>query len=380
MFAFQRYRFRHLNILLLMGIIFLAAVGILVIKSATLSTGEASTYLKQIMGVCVSMGVMFFVAIVDYHFIIRMHIPIYLAMVVVLVLTIAGPFKTAAGTGAYRWIRVGPIQLQPSEFAKVAVVVFLAGFFAHFQDRVNAFGVIVLSVVFTGVILLLIMKQPDLSTSMVIMVIFVAMIFSAKISYKWVLGVIAVVAPFAAAMIFLVEKDLIPFLENYQRNRILSFLHPQDYPDLARQQLTSVMAIGSGGLYGKGLFNESLDSVKNGNYLSEEDTDFIFAVVGEELGFAGCCLIIGVLLFIVIQCLITAARAKDMEGRLIASGIAAQITFQSFANIGVATFILPNTGLPLPFISAGLSSLLSVFIGAGMVLNISMQRRRDVQQ
>ena len=380
MFAFQRYRFRHLNILLLMGIIFLAAVGILVIKSATLSTGEASTYLKQIMGVCVSMGVMFFVAIVDYHFIIRMHIPIYLAMVVVLVLTIAGPFKTAAGTGAYRWIRVGPIQLQPSEFAKVAVVVFLAGFFTHFQDRINAFGVIVLSVVFTGVILLLIMKQPDLSTSMVIMVIFVAMIFSARISYKWVLGVIAVVAPFAATMIFLVEKDMIPFLENYQRNRILSFLHPQDYPDLARQQLTSVMAIGSGGLYGKGLFNESLDSVKNGNYLSEEDTDFIFAVVGEELGFAGCCLIIGVLLFVVIQCLITAARAKDMEGRLIASGIAAQITFQSFANIGVATFILPNTGLPLPFISAGLSSLLSVFIGAGMVLNISMQRRRDVQQ
>ncbi|MGX8714806.1 MAG: FtsW/RodA/SpoVE family cell cycle protein [Lachnospiraceae bacterium] len=380
MFAFQRYKFRHLNILLLLGIIFLSAVGIMVIKSATLSTGEASTYLKQIMGVCVSMGVMFFVAIVDYHFIIRMHIPIYLAMVAVLVLTIAGPFKTAAGTGAYRWIRVGPIQLQPSEFAKVAVVVFLAGFFTHFQDRINAFGVIVLSVVFTGVILLLIMKQPDLSTSMVIMVIFVAMIFSAKISYKWVLGVIAVVAPFAAAMIFLVEKDLIPFLENYQRNRILSFLHPQDYPDLARQQLTSVMAIGSGGLYGKGLFNESLDSVKNGNYLSEEDTDFIFAVVGEELGFAGCCLIIGVLLFIVIQCLITAARAKDMEGRLIASGIAAQITFQSFANIGVATFILPNTGLPLPFISAGLSSLLSVFIGAGMVLNISMQRRRDVQQ
>ena len=260
------------------------------------------------------------------------------------------------------------------------MVVFLAGFFTHFQDRINAFGVIVLSVVFTGVILLLIMKQPDLSTSMVIMVIFVAMIFSARISYKWVLGVIAVVAPFAATMIFLVEKDMIPFLENYQRNRILSFLHPQDYPDLARQQLTSVMAIGSGGLYGKGLFNESLDSVKNGNYLSEEDTDFIFAVVGEELGFAGCCLIIGVLLFVVIQCLITAARAKDMEGRLIASGIAAQITFQSFANIGVATFILPNTGLPLPFISAGLSSLLSVFIGAGMVLNISMQRRRDVQQ
>jgi len=380
MFAFQRYKLRHLNILLLMGIAFLACVGILVIKSATLSTGESSTYLKQIMGVCVSMGVMVFVAMVDYHFIIRMHIPIYLAMVVVLVLTIAGPFKTAAGTGAYRWIRIGPIQLQPSEFAKVAVVVFLAGFFSHFQDRVNAFGVIALSVIFTGVILLLIMKQPDLSTSMVIMVIFTAMIFSAKISYKWVLGVIAVVAPFAAMLVFLVEKDMIPFLENYQRNRILSFLHPQDYPDLARQQLTSVMAIGSGGLYGKGLFNESLDSVKNGNYLSEEDTDFIFAVVGEELGFAGCCLIIGVLLFVVIQCLITAARAKDMEGRLIACGIAAQITFQSFANIGVATFILPNTGLPLPFISAGLSSLLSVFIGAGMVLNISMQRRRDVQQ
>ena len=250
-----------------------------------------------------------------------------------------------------------------------------------YHERINALGVVAASVVLVGIPLLLVMAQPDLSTSLVIIFIFIVMIFTANISYRWILSVLAVVAPFAATFIFLVEKNLIPeqILKGYQRNRILSFLHPQDFPDLAMQQTTSVMAIGSGGLYGKGLFNESLESVKNGNYLMEEDTDFIFAVAGEELGFAGCCFIIAILFLVVVECLLTASRAQDKAGRLVATGIAAQIAFQSFVNIGVATFILPNTGLPLPFISAGLSSLLSVFIGTGIVFNIGMQRKRDLK-
>ena len=351
-------------------------MGILIIRSATLSTGEESTYTKQIMGVVIGMAAMLIVSLIDYRWIVRMYLVVYAGICLLLALTRFTPLGTDAGTGAKRWIDIGPIRIQPSEFAKVAIVIVLAGFFQICEERINAIGVVALSVMLTGIPLLLVMAQPDLSTSLVIMFIFVVMIFTAKISYRWILSVLAVVTPFAAAFIFLVEKDMVPFLEKYQRNRILSFLHPQDYPDLAMQQTTSIMAIGSGGLYGKGLFNESLDSVKNGNYLMEEDTDFIFAVAGEELGFAGCCLIIAILFLVVVECLLTASRAQDTAGRLIAAGIAAQIAFQSFVNIGVATFILPNTGLPLPFISAGLSSLLSVFIGAGMVFNIGMQRKQ----
>ena len=376
MFALQKYKFRHFNFKLLLYIIFLSVMGILIIRSATLSTGEESTYTKQIMGVVIGMAAMLIVSLIDYRWIVRMYLVVYAGICLLLALTRFTPLGTDAGTGAKRWIDIGPIRIQPSEFAKGAIVIVLAGFFQICEERINAIGVVALSVMLTGIPLLLVMAQPDLSTSLVIMFIFVVMIFTAKISYRWILSVLAVVTPFAAAFIFLVEKDMVPFLEKYQRNRILSFLHPQDYPDLAMQQTTSIMAIGSGGLYGKGLFNESLDSVKNGNYLMEEDTDFIFAVAGEELGFAGCCLIIAILFLVVVECLLTASRAQDTAGRLIAAGIAAQIAFQSFVNIGVATFILPNTGLPLPFISAGLSSLLSVFIGAGMVFNIGMQRKQ----
>ena len=140
------------------------------------------------------------------------------------------------------------------------------------------------------------------------------------------------------------------------------------------QQDNSIIAIGSGGLNGKGLFNTTIASVKNGNFLSEEQTDFIFAVIGEELGFRGCVIVIVLFLLIIYECLLIAARAKDMSGRLLCAGMATLIAFQAFANIAVATGIFPNTGLPLPFISYGSSSLISIFIGMGLVLNVGLQR------
>lgn len=135
------------------------------------------------------------------------------------------------------------------------------------------------------------------------------------------------------------------------------------------------MAIGSGQLWGKGLSNTEIASVKNGNFLIEEQTDFIFAIVGEEMGFVGGLVVIGLLLLIVIECLLMASRAKDLSGRLICVGMATLLAFQSFANIAVATAIFPNTGLPLPFISSGVSSLLSIYIGMGVVLNVGLQRK-----
>lgn len=133
------------------------------------------------------------------------------------------------------------------------------------------------------------------------------------------------------------------------------------------------MAIGSGELFGKGLNNNEISSVKNGNFISEPQTDFIFAIVGEELGFAGGCLVVGLLFLITLECLMIARKAKDIAGMLIATGMATVIGFQSFMNIGVATGIVPNTGIPLPFVSYGLTSLVSLYIGMGFVLNVRLQ-------
>lgn len=178
-------------------------------------------------------------------------------------------------------------------------------------------------------------------------------------------------------MLYLAQFEIIPFIEKYQAQRILAklFNDSSKYADLNRQQNVSMMAIGSGQLWGKGLNTDTLSSVKNGNFLSEEQTDFIFAVIGEELGFVRCVAIIALFALLVWECIWMANRAKDTEGKLICIGMATLIAFQSFANIAVATGIFPNTGLPLPFISSGLSSLLSIYIGMGIVLNVGLQRK-----
>lgn len=207
------------------------------------------------------------------------------------------------------------------------------------------------------------------------MVIMVAgIVFASGISYRWIAGTLAVVLPVTGTFIYLLLNGLIPFIREYQAGRILAWFNPEKYGQAYYQQAHSIIAIGSGQLNGKGLYNTTIASVKNGNFLSEEQTDFIFAVIGEELGFIGCMAVIILFLLIIYECLIMAARAKDLGGRLICAGMATLIAFQAFANIAVATAIFPNTGLPLPFISFGSSSLISIFIGMGLVLNVGLQR------
>ena len=174
----------------------------------------------------------------------------------------------------------------------------------------------------------------------------------------------------------IVHSD-VDILQGYQETRILAWLQPEKYSsDEAYQQNNSIMAIGSGRLTGKGLNNNTTTSVKNGNFILEPQTDFIFAIVGEELGFVGCCIVIGLLLLIVIQCLRIGMRAPDIGGRILCCGIASQIGIQSFINISVATGLFPNTGIPLPFVSYGMSSLVSMFIGIGLVLNVGLQQKK----
>ena len=225
--------------------------------------------------------------------------------------------------------------------------------------------------------LFLVYKQPDMSTSIVIFLIFCTLWYVGGLSSKLIIGVLAVVVPAAVILFILVLQPDQQIIETYQQTRILAWLEPEKYATgAAYQQTNAMMAIGSGQLTGKGLNNNTTTSVKNGNFISEPQTDFIFAIVGEELGFVGCCIVIGLLLLIVVQCILIGLRAQDLAGRIICCGVAAQIGFQSFINIGVATGILPNTGIPLPFVSYGLTSLISLYMGIGIVLNIGLQPKK----
>ena len=185
-----------------------------------------------------------------------------------------------------------------------------------------------------------------------------------------------VTVPVAVVLFSIILRPGQTLIAEYQLNRILSWLRPEEFPDLARQQQNSIIAIGSGQLYGKGLNNNMVSSVKNGNFIAEPQTDFIFAVAGEELGFLGCVLIVILELFIALECIHIGRRAKDLAGSLICCGMAALIVFQSFINICVATGLMPNTGIPLPFVSYGMTSLVSFCIGLGIVLNIGLQTRK----
>lgn len=277
---------------------------------------------------------------------------------------------------ARRWLVLPVIgQIQPSEFVKIGLIIFFSWYLSRYQERINEFKILF----FAGLLFLaafgLIFLQPNLSTSLVTMVIFLCMLFTAGLSYRWILGALAVVVPCGALFIYLLQYNMVPFLKDYQVRRIMAFIDPANYAEANLQQNNSIMAIGSGMLQGKGLNNNTLASVKNGNFLSEEQTDFIFAVIGEELGFIGCIAVIFLIALTVYECLIMAARAKDLMGSLLCVGLASLLAFQSFANIAVATGILPNTGLPLPFISYGVSSLLSVYLGVGVVMNVGLQRK-----
>ncbi|MGN0436505.1 MAG: FtsW/RodA/SpoVE family cell cycle protein, partial [Wujia sp.] len=233
-----------------------------------------------------------------------------------------------------------------------------------------------LYIAFIGITLLLIVSEPDLSTTICLTLVLFTMLYVAGLSYKIIAFALLILIPLAGSFLWYIQKPDQVLLKDYQVARILQFIYPSEYGVEYSQQNNSIMAIGSGMLSGKGLNTSTIATVKDANFISEQQTDFIFSVIGEELGFIGSVIIIAIILLIVLQCIRIARNSIDTKGMLIATGVAALIAFQSFINIAVATGVLPNTGIPLPFVSYGLSSLLSLSAGIGIVLNISLQRSR----
>lgn len=367
------YNFKNYNFRLLLYVLALNVIGILVINSA--SGQDEGMVMKQMMGIALGLAMALVISLIPYQKLFAYSWGIYGGCIAILLAVLVFGRNV---NGATRWIEIAGIQFQPSEFVKHGLIVFGAWFLDKNVESLNSVKTLALIAAVFAVPVVLILEEPNLSTTLVIMFVLACMIFVAGLSYRWILGALAVVTPVLGLLIYLARfTDVltrIPFLRGYQVTRVLAWLNPDEYASTGYQQANSIMAIGSGMLHGKGLNNNTLASVKNGNFLAEAQTDFIFAVIGEELGFIGCMVVTGLFAVLVFECLWTGHRAKDLPGKLIGCGVAALLSFQTFTNIAVATGIFPNTGIPLPFISYGVSSLVSMYIGLGVLLNVGLQR------
>lgn len=362
----KHYRIRNYNFKLLIMVIALAIIGIIAVGSA-----EEALQPKQIAGFAGGVCLMIFLSLFDYSVILNLYWVIYILNIVLLSLVI---FMGKEGNGAQRWLELGGFRFQPSEIAKIFITLFFAKFILSHKEKLNTFRYISLCVILFAIPAVLVAKQPDLSTTIVICLIFATIMLVGGLSYKVIIAVLAVAVPMAVILISLILQPDQKIIEGYQGNRIVAFFNKEEYANtLGYQQEYSVMAIGSGQLTGKGYKTNQISSVKNANFISEQQTDFIFAVISEEFGFIGSSIVVILILLVSIECFHIARKAKDVAGTIIASGVGALIGFQSFINIGVVTYLLPNTGLPLPFISYGLTSLISSFIGIGFVLNVGLQ-------
>jgi hypothetical protein len=372
------YDFKQYDLRLLFLMIILNTVGIFIVRSAiSAESFKDPLVVRQILGSFVGLSMCIGISLFDYRKLCKFSPYIYAASILLL----AGVriYGTASGHGAMRWITVPVLgKIQPAEFVKVALILFFAEYLQKTKEDINTAHGLLLEGVYLLLPVGLVLIQPNLSTAIIMTVIVFAMTYASPLKLRFVMVFLGMAAVVLLLLFYLFSSglyDKIPILQGYQVQRILTFLKPDENSSGYAQQMYSIMAIGSGMFKGKGLFNHSIFSVKNGNFLVEEDNDFIFAVIGEELGFRGSIIIIILFLLIIIECLIIAYRAKTLSGRLICVGVMAWIGFQTYTNIAVATGLFPNTGITLPFFSRGVSSLLSVYFGFGIVLNVALQRK-----
>lgn len=373
---FTKRDWRTFDIFLVFLVSVAVVFGVIAIGSALgVNRGEDPYYRNmQIVWFLTGLGLMVLFTVVDYNFIGKIYILIYIVNIGLLVATLLFGYEV---NNAVRWLKFGPIGIQPSEFSKIMMLLVIAKILDKNKQRINNIFVIILVLTIAVIPVFLIQKQPSLSASLVIVAILIIELFVAKISYKYI--VVAIVVAVAAISFilwdvqrensFLAQNGI---LYNHQVERILGMLDPEGNPDTVYQLKKAINALGSGQLYGKGLYQGMINSQKN--YLPEPHTDFIFAVIGEEFGFVGCMGVLGLLGVIIIKCIITASRAEDFFGKLIAAGVAGMFAFQTFVHVGVTIGILPTTGMPLPFFSYGGSSMWTNMIAIGLVLNVGTKR------
>ena len=273
-----------------------------------------------------------------------------------------------AALGAQRWIQIGPISLQPSEFSKLLMIICMASLLEDRMGKINTLQDLIPVALYVGVPFILVLKQPDLGTSLVFMAIFFGMIIACGMPWKMLIGM-AVCGVMSMPVLW-------QFLKDYQKMRIMVFLDPNVDPlGSGYHIIQSKIAIGSGMLFGKGLFEGTQSQL---NFLPENHTDFIFAVVGEELGFVGAVVLLILYLIVLWRGIHIAKEAGDVFGRLLAVGITSMLAFHVLVNVGMTTGIMPVTGIPLPLMSYGISSLTTNILSIAILLNINMHRQKFI--
>ncbi len=358
---------------LILLMLILVSIGVIAINSATAYSGDTSYVQKQIIFFIMGLGLMLIVMSIDYHLLARWYIIIYIGIIILL---IAVFFIGKNAKGATRWIELGFIRIQPSEFAKIGMILCGATIINKYNKRINQLWPILIIGIFEFIPFILVNRQPNLSTSIVMIVILVIQLFMSKLDFKFIattamVGLLVVVIAF----VYIVKNDDQKLIQDYQRNRIMSMVYGGDESADKYQTQRAVRAIGSGGLQGKGLYQGSISQL---NYLPEAHNDFIMAVIGEEFGFVGAVSVVAILLAFIFRGLWIARGAPDDLGRLIVVGYIGMIAMQGFVNMGVVTDLLPNTGIPIPFISYGGSSLWANMMGLGLVLNVARRREEKM--
>ena len=364
----KQYKLRFYNFRLVLLLIAISSIGVVLVTSA-----RADLRNKQLVGLILGLVVMVVLSLMDYSWILNFQWIMYGVNIVMLLGVRL--FGSNAG-GATRWLQIGGFRFQPTELSKIIIILFFAKFFMDHEEDLNTLKVLAEAAVLLAIPLVLIYAQPDMKNTIMVTLVFCILLYMAGLRYRIIGGAILIAIPLIIIFLSIVVQPDQKLIQDYQRKRIMSFLYPEneEYSENIEQQNNSKTAIASGELVGKKLTgDDSTSSVNEGNFVAENQTDFIFAVAGEEYGFIGCTVVVCLLMAIALECIRMSLRAKDMAGRILCCGIGSIVALQSFLNICVATGLAPNTGTPLPFVSYGMNSLISLYIGMGIVLNVGLQ-------
>jgi rod shape determining protein RodA len=365
---------RHMDWVLILAVLALAMIGTLLVWSATRSElaqagANPNTYLeKQLLNIAIGLALMIGVSLIDYR-ILRVYTPLVYVAACLGLLAVLSPLGTTVN-GAHSWISLpGGFQIEPSEYAKIGMIMMLAVILGDMRDRATRPGLaqVGLALACGAVPLVLVALQPDLGVVVLLLVLLVGIIAVSGIRLRW-LAALGVAGALAGLVIWSLH-----LLKPYQVQRLTAFVNPSADPrGTGYSAAQAKIAIGSGRMFGQGLFHGQLVA---GNFVPEQHTDFIFSVAGEELGFVGAITIIALLAIVLLRAIRIAARADDMFGLLVASGIAIWFGVQSFINIGMTIGITPVTGLPLPFVSYGGSAMFADLIAVGVLLAVHRRHR-----
>ncbi len=362
---FNRELWKHFDFWLFGAVVFLSLFGILMIQSAIAGNTELAGLVKrQAIYLGIGLGVLVVAALINYRYWKNFSNLLYILTILFLaVILIAGTISF----GAQRWLEVGLVNIQPAEIAKIVLILVLADYFSKNANKEKNVRWVLISFIIVAGIVVQILLQPNLSSSILLFVIWFAMLWISGLPTKYLL--------ILGASVIVISVVAFPFLQEYQQQRILSFINPDPNARYGNTYNVeqALITIGNGGWLGKGYGHGTQVQLR---FLKVRHTDFIFSAIAEEFGFIGTVLIVALLVFVIIRCFRAARLASDNYGAMIAFGFSMLIFFQTAVNIGVNLRVIPVTGQTLPFISYGGSSLLSLMLGVGLIESVLMHQQK----